>query len=84
MEVGTGSGYQSAVLSLLASEVYSVERIPSLADHASDLLKRLGYNNVHILKSDGSLGLKEHGPYDGIIITAALNHERCYKKNEQI
>lgn len=70
LEVGTGSGYQTAVLSLLASEVYSVERIHSLASRAEKLLKDLDYRNVHIIMSDGTLGLKEHAPFDGIIVTA--------------
>lgn len=70
LEVGTGSGYQTAVLSLLASEVYSVERIHSLATRAEKLLKDLDYRNVHIVMSDGTLGLKEHAPFDGIIVTA--------------
>jgi protein-L-isoaspartate(D-aspartate) O-methyltransferase len=71
LEIGTGSGYQSAVLSLLASSVYTVERIHPLAEKAKELLDELEYNNVHIFKSDGSLGLKEHAPYDAIIVTAA-------------
>jgi protein-L-isoaspartate(D-aspartate) O-methyltransferase len=71
LEIGTGSGYQSAVLSLLASRVYTVERIKPLADRAKELLARLEYNNVQVFQSDGSLGLKEYEPYDGIIVTAA-------------
>ena len=71
LEIGTGSGYQSAVLSLLASEVFTVERIQSLADSARKLLKELDCRNVHIIVSDGSLGLPEHAPFDGIIVTAA-------------
>ena len=70
LEIGTGSGYQSAVLSLLASEVYTVERIRSLAIKAGKLLADHGYGNVHVVISDGTLGLTEHAPYDGIIITA--------------
>ena len=70
LEIGTGSGYQSAVLSLLASEVFSVERIPLLASRAEKLLKELNYNNVHVIVSDGTMGLPEHAPFDGIIVTA--------------
>lgn len=70
LEIGTGSGYQSAVLSLLASEVYTVERIQSLAIKAQKLLAAHGYANVNVVISDGTLGLPEHAPYDGIIVTA--------------
>jgi protein-L-isoaspartate(D-aspartate) O-methyltransferase len=70
LEIGTGSGYQSAVLSLLASEVFTVERIESLADGAQKLLYELDYRNVHVIVSDGTLGLPEHAPFDGIIVTA--------------
>ncbi len=70
LEIGTGSGYQSAVLSLLASEVFSVERIPLLASRAEKLLKELNYNNVHVTVSDGTVGLPEHAPFDAIIVTA--------------
>lgn len=71
LEIGTGSGYQSAVLSLMASSVYTVERIHPLAEKAEKLLAGLEYNNVQVFQSDGSLGLKEYAPYDGIIVTAA-------------
>ncbi|UCD34656.1 MAG: protein-L-isoaspartate(D-aspartate) O-methyltransferase [Nitrospiraceae bacterium] len=70
LEVGTGSGYQSAVLSLLAAEVYTVERVSSLAEQARTTLKRNGFLNVHVRVSDGTLGLPDHAPYDGIIVTA--------------
>jgi protein-L-isoaspartate(D-aspartate) O-methyltransferase len=70
LEIGTGSGYQSAVLSLLASEVFTVERIESLANGAQKLLNELDYGNVHVIVSDGTLGLPEHAPFDGIIVTA--------------
>jgi len=70
LEVGTGSGYQAAVLSRLASRVYSVERMPELADIARDRLARLGYTNVEVLETDGSGGLAGHAPYDRIIVTA--------------
>ncbi len=71
LEIGTGSGYQSAVLSLLASSVYTVERINSLAEKSKELLAGLEYNNVQVFQADGSLGLKECEPYDSIIVTAA-------------
>ena len=71
LEVGTGSGYQAAVLGELAREVYSVERIESLARRAQEIIKKLGYDNVHIFTGDGSLGLQEHAPFDRIIVTAA-------------
>jgi len=71
LEVGTGSGYQSAVLSLLVSRVYSIEVVQELADAAAARLKRLGYNNIETRCGDGYLGWPEHAPYDGIIVTAA-------------
>jgi protein-L-isoaspartate(D-aspartate) O-methyltransferase len=70
LEIGTGSGYQSAVLSLLASEVFTVERIEPLASKARRLLEKLDYKNVHVIVSDGTFGLPEHAPFDGIIVTA--------------
>ena len=70
LEIGTGSGYQSAVLSLLAAEVYTLERVESLASKAKSRLKDLDYENVHVVVADGTLGLPEHAPYDGIIVTA--------------
>ena len=71
LEVGTGSGYQSAVLSLLVSRVYSIEVVQELADAAAARLKRLGYNNIETRCGDGYQGWPEHAPYDGIIVTAA-------------
>ncbi len=71
LEVGTGSGYQSALLGELAQEVYSVERVESLAKRAQRILSELGYDNVHIVVGDGSLGLPEQAPFDRIIVTAA-------------
>ncbi len=70
LEVGTGSGYQSALLSLLAGEVFTIERIPSLAARARKILEELGCENVYVIVSDGTIGLPEHAPYDGIIVTA--------------
>lgn len=71
LEIGTGSGYQAAILANLAKEVYSVERVASLAKHAFSVLKKLEYDNIKINVSDGTLGWDEYAPYDGIIITAA-------------
>ena len=71
LEVGTGSGYQAAVLSLLAAEVYTIERHAPLAKKAAQVLKELHYDNIHIHTGDGSLGLPEHAPYQAIIVTAA-------------
>ncbi len=70
LEIGTGSGYQTAILAELAKEVYSVERIEVLAAAARKRLEKLGYNNAHIYVGDGTQGLKEFAPYDGIIVTA--------------
>ena len=71
LEIGTGSGYQAAVLAQLAAEVITVERFPSLAQEARERLARLGYDNVQIEVGDGSLGWPEGAPYDAIIVTAA-------------
>ena len=70
LEIGTGSGYQSAVLSLLAAEVITVERIEVFASRVEKLLGELHYNNVHVIVSDGTRGLTEYAPFDGIIVTA--------------
>jgi len=70
-EVGTGSGYQAAVLSGLVSKVYSVELDTALASSAAERLGRLGYDNVEVRAGDGAAGWPEHGPFDGIIVTAA-------------
>jgi protein-L-isoaspartate(D-aspartate) O-methyltransferase len=71
LEIGTGSGYQTAILAELALEVYSVERIPDLLQAAHERLAGLGYLNVHLTPGNGSLGWPEHAPYDAIIVTAA-------------
>jgi len=70
LEIGTGSGYGAAVLSRIAAEVYTVERVGALADAARDRLAKLGYGNVHVLEGDGTLGWAEHAPYDAIVVTA--------------
>jgi protein-L-isoaspartate(D-aspartate) O-methyltransferase len=71
LEVGTGSGYQAAVLSQLCQEVVSVERFPELAARAAGVLAELGYANVEVVVGDGSQGWPERAPYDAIIVTAA-------------
>jgi protein-L-isoaspartate(D-aspartate) O-methyltransferase len=70
LEIGTGSGYQAAVLAEMGMEVYSIERVPELYERTHDLLDRLGYD-VHMKLADGYEGWPEHTPYDGIIATAA-------------
>jgi len=70
-EVGTGSGYLAAVLSELCAEVFSVETVEKLASKARNLLTSLGYRNVSVLMGDGTLGWKEHSPYDAVVISAA-------------
>jgi protein-L-isoaspartate(D-aspartate) O-methyltransferase len=74
LEIGTGSGYQAAVLSLLAREVYSVEIVPELGRSAAQTLSRLGYANVTTRIGDGYQGWEEHAPYDAIMVTAAPGH----------
>jgi len=71
LEIGTGSGYQAAVLACLVRQVYSIEVIPELAAQAEKTLLRLGYRNVAVRAGDGNAGWPEHAPYDGIIVTAA-------------
>lgn len=71
LEIGTGSGYQAAVLAELADEVYSIEILPELAAGAAAVLARLGYANVDVRSGDGYAGWPEHAPFDGIIVTAA-------------
>jgi protein-L-isoaspartate(D-aspartate) O-methyltransferase len=73
-ETGTGAGYHAAVLSRLASQVYSVEVLEPLADHAARLLKELGYTNVEVQAGDGYFGWAAHGPYDVIMIKEAIDH----------
>jgi protein-L-isoaspartate(D-aspartate) O-methyltransferase len=71
LEIGTGSGYQAAILSLLCKKVYTVERIPELADRARNILAELGLKNIDVYTGDGTIGLKEFSPYDGIMVTAS-------------
>lgn len=71
LEIGTGSGYQAAVLSSLVAEVYSIEIVPSLGRSAAQLLRRQGYDNVHTKIGDGFQGWAEHAPFDSIIVTCS-------------
>jgi protein-L-isoaspartate(D-aspartate) O-methyltransferase len=71
LEIGTGSGYQAAVLANLVRDVYSIEIVPELAKSADDTLRRLGYRNVYVKQGDGYKGWPEQAPFDGIILTAA-------------
>ena len=74
LEVGTGSGYQAAVLAELAHEVYTIEIVPELATASRELLRDLGYDNVHVRQGDGYRGWPDHAPFDGIVVTAAPDH----------
>ncbi len=71
LEIGTGSGYQTAILARLSREVYTIDRIPVLTQKAKDRLTKLGFNNIRFKTGDGTLGWKEYAPYDRIIVTAA-------------
>ncbi|MEW6567337.1 MAG: protein-L-isoaspartate(D-aspartate) O-methyltransferase [Chloroflexota bacterium] len=71
LEVGTGSGYQAALLARLAQQVYTIEYIPELAHNARQVLQRLGVVNVEVIDGDGSRGLAEHAPYPAIVVAAA-------------
>jgi protein-L-isoaspartate(D-aspartate) O-methyltransferase len=71
LEIGTGSGYQTAVLGKLTAEVYSIEIIPTLSQQAKALLERLGLDNVHLRVGDGFFGWEERGPYEAILVTAS-------------
>ena len=74
LEVGTGSGYQTAILAEMANKVYSLEIVEPLATKAKNLLSELGYANVQVKLGDGNEGWPEHAPFDGIIVTAAADH----------
>jgi protein-L-isoaspartate(D-aspartate) O-methyltransferase len=71
LEIGTGSGYQTAILAELAAEVYTVELIPELLERSRKLLEELGYDNIYYRCADGSLGWPEYAPYDRILVAAA-------------
>ncbi|MGH7652165.1 MAG: protein-L-isoaspartate(D-aspartate) O-methyltransferase [Gemmatimonadaceae bacterium] len=70
LEIGTGSGYQTALLSVLASQVFSIERIPELLDNARDTIRQLGLRNISFLLGDGTLGWRQYAPYDAILVGA--------------
>jgi protein-L-isoaspartate(D-aspartate) O-methyltransferase len=74
LEVGTGSGYQAAILAEIARQVFSLERIPKLARDAEARLARLGYDNVRVRLADGYDGWAAEGPFDGIVVTCAAPH----------
>jgi len=74
LEIGTGSGYQAAVLAELVAEVYTIEIVKPLAQNAEARLRELGYKNVHVKAGDGYKGWPEHAPFDAIIVTAAPDH----------
>ena len=71
LEIGTGSGYQSAILGEIAQQVYTIEIVAPLAESAKERLERLGYTNIHVKHGDGYEGWEEYSPYDAIIVTAA-------------
>jgi protein-L-isoaspartate(D-aspartate) O-methyltransferase len=71
LEVGTGSAYQTVLLSHLAAQVFSIERIPALLDRARETIQRLGARNVSLLLGDGTLGWRDYAPYDAILVSAA-------------
>lgn len=71
LEIGAGSGYQTALLAELASQVFAIERYPTLVEAARQVLDRLGYNNIALVSGDGSVGLPQAAPYDAIIVSAA-------------
>ena len=74
LEIGTGSGYQAAVLAEIVDKVYTIEIVPELAKTASDRLQKLGYDNVEVIRADGYYGLEEQAPFDAIVVTAAAEH----------
>lgn len=71
LEVGSGTGYEAAILGELAAEVWTIERHAELAHKADEILRRLGYRSVHVVEGDGSRGLAEHAPFDRILVAAA-------------
>ena len=74
LEIGTGSGYQAAVLAQLVAQVYSIEIIEALGESSTQLLSHLGYDNIKTRIADGYNGWPQHAPFDGIIVTAAISH----------
>jgi len=84
LEIGTGSGYQAAVLSFLFTEVYTIEIIGRLAKEAKKRLKKLGYKNIFVRKGNGEFGWEEAAPFDGILITAGLGPKIPLALKEQL
>ena len=78
LEIGTGSGYQAAVLAEIVQEVYTIEIMEGLTNSAGERLREQGYTNVHVKWADGYFGWEEHAPFDAIIITCAVNHVPPY------
>lgn len=74
LEIGTGSGYQAAVLAEIVDQVYTIEIIPELADWSGGVINRLGYENIEVKTGDGYYGWEEHAPFDAIVVTAAAEH----------
>ncbi len=74
LEIGTGSGYQAAILGELAKEVYTIEIVPELGERAREIIQKLNYDNVHVKIGDGYMGWPEAAPFDAIIVTAAPDH----------
>lgn len=74
LEIGSGSGYQAAILGQIAKEVYSIEIVPELGQLAASRMRNMGYENVHIKTGDGFYGWEEHAPFDAIIVTAAAEY----------
>lgn len=74
LEIGTGSGYQAAVLAEIVDEVYTIEIIEELGNHAIEVLDKLNYNNAHVKIADGYYGWEEYAPFDAIVVTAAAEH----------
>lgn len=72
LEIGTGSGYQAAILSLLSGRVFTIERIPPLAEAARDRFKKLGYKNIYVKIGSGETGWREKAPFDAILVTAGM------------
>ncbi len=74
LEIGTGSGYQAAVLGEIGAQVFTIEIVPALAERSAALLSKLGYRNIEVRSGDGYVGWEEEAPFDGIIVTAAPDH----------
>jgi len=84
LEIGTGSGYQTALLSKLAAQVFTIERIPALLDRAREILQQIGLRNISFLLGDGTLGWRQYAPYDAILVGAgAPEVPQTYKEQLQ-